>query len=72
MDLAAKRATVYAREKADERFEEIKNFLIDKGMTIIDLPYEVKLDLRLKSMPVYERIYQVIGDVELIKSYFGQ
>lgn len=71
IDEAAVNATAYAREKADERFEERKNTLINNGMTIVDLPYETKLDLRTKAVPVYQRIRQTIGDDELINSYFG-
>lgn len=68
---AVVKATAYAREKADERFEDRKNILIENGMTIVDLPYETKLALRAKSMPVYQRIRQIIGDDSLINSYFG-
>lgn len=68
---AAVKATAYAREKADERFEDLKNFLIENGMTIVDLPYETRLALRAKAMPVYQRIRQIIGEDSLINSYFG-
>jgi len=68
---AAVNATKYAREKADERFEEEKKILIDNGMTILDLPYETKQAMRSKAMPIYERIRELIDDDELIKLYFG-
>lgn len=64
-------ATAYTREKADERFEDRKNILLENGMTIVDLPYETKLALRAKAMPVYHRIREIIGDDSLINSYFG-
>ena len=64
-------ATAHAREKADERFEDRKNILLENGMTIVDLPYETKLALRAKAMPVYHNIREIIGDDSLINSYFG-
>ncbi|MGB4437771.1 MAG: TRAP transporter substrate-binding protein [Sedimentibacter sp.] len=71
IDEAAVNATAYAREKADERFEEEKKILIDNGMTILDLPYETKQAIRSKSIPIYERIRELVDDDELIKLYFG-
>lgn len=71
IDEAVVTATAYAREKADERFEDRKNILLENGMTIVDLPYETKLALRAKAMPVYHRIREIIGDDSLINSYFG-
>jgi len=71
IDEAAVNATAYAREKADERFEEEKKILIDNGMTILDLPYETKQAIRLKAIPIYERIRGLVDDDELIKLYFG-
>lgn len=67
---AAINATAYAREKADERFEERKKILIDKGMTIVDLPEETKQEMRLRSKPVYENIRALVGDDDLINLYF--
>jgi tripartite ATP-independent transporter DctP family solute receptor len=72
IDEAAVNATAYAREKADERFEEEKKMLVDNGMTILDLPYETKLAMRSKAIPVYERIRELVDDDELIKLYFSK
>jgi len=71
IDEAAVNATAYAREKADERFEEERKVLIDNGMTILDLPYETKQAIRTKSIPIYERIRELVDDDELINLYFG-
>ena len=68
---AAAKATAYVRETADERLEEDKKTLVDNGMTILDLPDETKQAMRSRTIPVYERIREVINDDELIKLYFG-
>jgi len=66
---AAKRATIYAREKANERFEEKKEFLINKGMAIIELPETTKQAMKLAALSLYERIRRIVGDDELINMY---
>ena len=71
IDAAAANATAYVREKADERFEEDRQILIDNGMTIFDLPYETKQAIRSRAIPLYERIRELVNDDELIKLYFG-
>ena len=68
---AAANATADAREKADERFEEEEKILIDNGMTILDLPDETKQAMRSRTIPMYERIREVVDDDELIKLYIG-
>jgi len=71
IDEAAMKATAYAREKADERFEERKKILIDKGMTIVDLPEDTKQEMRLRAKPVYENIRALVCDDDLINLYLG-
>lgn len=67
---AAIRATAYAREKADESIKEREKLLIDKGMTIVDLPEETKQAMRLEALPVYERIREIVDDDDLINFYY--
>lgn len=67
---AAKNATAYTRIKADERLEEVKQTLIDNGMTIVDLPDRTKQDMvKFAAMPVYESIRTQVNDNELIDIY---
>jgi tripartite ATP-independent transporter DctP family solute receptor len=67
---AAKNATAYTRIKADERLEEVKQTLIDNGMTIVDLPDRTKQDMvKFAAMPVYESIRTQVNDDELIDLY---
>jgi tripartite ATP-independent transporter DctP family solute receptor len=67
---AAKNATAYTRIKADERLEEVKQTLIDNGMTIVDLPDITKQDMvKFAAMPVYESIRTQVNDDELIDLY---
>lgn len=70
IDKAAIRATAYAREKADERFEERKKILIDEGMTIVDLPEETIQAMRSEALPIYVRIREMVGDDDLINLYY--
>jgi len=71
IDEAAIKATLYAREKADERFEENKKILIDKGMTIVDLPEGSMQEIRFKVKPVCENIRALVDDDDLINLYLG-
>jgi tripartite ATP-independent transporter DctP family solute receptor len=71
IDEAAIKATSYAREKADERFEESKKILIDNGMTIVDLPEGSIQEMRFKVKPVYENIRALVDDDDLINLYLG-
>ena len=71
IDEAAVNATAYVRENADESFEERRKTLIDKGMIILELPDETKQAMRLKTIPVYDRIRELVNDDDLIKLYFG-
>ncbi|WP_312833336.1 TRAP transporter substrate-binding protein [Sedimentibacter saalensis] len=67
---AAKNATVYTRIKADERLEEVKQTLIDNGMTIVDLPERTRQDMiKFAAMPVYDSIRALVNDDELIDLY---
>nr|WP_312577012.1 TRAP transporter substrate-binding protein [Sedimentibacter sp.] len=66
---AAVRAISYAREKADERLEELKNLLISNGMTIVDLPEETRQEMKSIVSPLYEKIREVVGDDDLIDLY---
>jgi tripartite ATP-independent transporter DctP family solute receptor len=67
---AAKNATAYTRIKADERLEEVKQTLIDNGMTIVDLPDRTKQDMvKFAATPVYESIRTQVNDDELIDLY---
>nr|WP_312577021.1 TRAP transporter substrate-binding protein [Sedimentibacter sp.] len=69
IDEAAIRATAYAREKADERYEERKQILIDNGMTIVDLSEEIMKAMRCLSLPLYEDICNKVNDPELVNIY---
>ena len=69
IDEAAVRATAYAREKADERFEERKKILIDNGVTIVDLPEETKQAMRCIASPIYKKICDMVGDYDLVYAY---
>lgn len=67
---AADTATIYAREKADERIGNIKQFLIDNGMTILDIPEKTRQDIiKNAAIPVYEDIREIVNDDELINTY---
>ena len=67
---AAKRATTYAREKADERLEEVKQTLIDNGMTIVDIPEETRQEMiKFAAIPVYDSIRTLVGDDYLVNTY---
>ncbi len=67
---AAKNATVYTRIKADERLEEVKQTLIDNGMTIVDIPERTRQDMvKFAAMPVYDSIRTLVNDDELIDLY---
>jgi len=67
---AANKATIYAREKADERFEEVKQTLIDNGMTIVDISEETRQNMiKFAAIPVYESIRALVGDDDLINTY---
>jgi tripartite ATP-independent transporter DctP family solute receptor len=67
---AAKNATAYTRIKADERLEEVKQTLIDNGMTIVDLPDRTKQAMvKVAATPVYDSIRTKVNDDELIDLY---
>jgi len=67
---AAKKATTYTREKSDERLEEVKQTLIDNGMTIVDIPEETRQDMiKFAAIPVYDSIRTLVGDDDLINTY---
>ncbi|MDF2615566.1 MAG: hypothetical protein K0Q47_221 [Sedimentibacter sp.] len=52
------------------RLEEVKQTLIDNGMTIVDLPDRTKQDMvKFAATPVYESIRTQINDDELIDLY---
>jgi len=70
IDEAAIRATAYSREKADEIINEREKLLIDKGMTIIDLPEETKQAMRLVALPIYERVREIVDNDDLINFYY--
>lgn len=68
---AAANATAYVREGADESLQQRKQSLVDKGMTILELPDETKKEMRVKALPVYERIRELVNDDDLINLYVG-
>jgi tripartite ATP-independent transporter DctP family solute receptor len=68
---AAANATAYVRERADESLEEGRKLLVDMGMTILELPDRTKQEMMVKSVPVYERIRELVNDDELINLYVG-
>lgn len=69
IDEAAVNATAYIRENADESFEERRKTLIDKGMIILELPDETKQAMRLRTIPVYDKIRELVNDDDLINLY---
>lgn len=71
LEKAAANATAYLRETSEESLEERRKILIDKGMTLLELPEETKQAMRLKAMPVYERIREIVDDDYLINLYLG-
>lgn len=71
IDEAAANATAYVRERADESLAEREKSLIDKGMTILELPDETKQAMMVKAVPVYERIRELVNDDDLINLYIG-
>jgi len=68
---AASNTTAYVRERADESLEQSRNSLVDKGMTILELPDETKQEMRARAVPVYERIRELVNDDDLINLYVG-
>jgi tripartite ATP-independent transporter DctP family solute receptor len=68
---AAASATAYVREIADESLIEREKSLVDKGMTILELPDETKQAMMVKAVPVYERIRGLVNDDDLINLYMG-
>lgn len=68
---AAANATAYTREKANESSEESVKKLVDNGMIILDLPDETKQAMKLKAIPVYEKIRELVNDDNLINLYLG-
>jgi tripartite ATP-independent transporter DctP family solute receptor len=68
---AAASATAYVREVADESLKEREKSLVDKGMTILELSDETKQAMMVKSVPVYERIRELVNDDDLINLYVG-
>lgn len=68
---AAANATAYVSAGADENLAQRRKSLVDKGMTIIELPDETKQEMRLRAVPVYERIRSLVNDDELINLYMG-
>ncbi len=40
-------------------------------MTILELPDETKKEMRVKALPVYERIRELVNDDDLINLYVG-
>lgn len=66
---AAKNATAYTRIKADERLEEVKQTLIDNGMTIVEIPEGTREDMKKFALPVYDSIRTMVNDDELIDFY---
>lgn len=67
---AARRATLYTREEADERLEQVKAMLIENGMTIVELPEATRREIiRIAAIPVYESIRALVGDDELLNEY---
>lgn len=71
LDEAAANATAYTRENADEFLAERQKILVEKGMTILDLPEETKQALKSKAIPIYDRIKELVQDDELINLYLG-
>ncbi|MEL7648939.1 MAG: TRAP transporter substrate-binding protein [Sedimentibacter sp.] len=67
---AARRATLYTREEADRRLEQVKAMLVENGMTIVELPENTRQEIiRIAAKPVYESIKTLVNDDELLNEY---
>lgn len=71
IDEAAFRATTFIREMEDERINQTRKILTDKGMTILKLPEETIEAMRQKALPIYENIRETIKDDDFINLYLG-
>jgi tripartite ATP-independent transporter DctP family solute receptor len=69
IDEAAVKATAYSRQKTDERFEERKKILIEKGMKIIELPEETRKAMEEAALPLYKKIRNIVNDDDLVDFY---
>lgn len=67
---AARKATAYTRVMADERLEDVKQTLVENGMTIADIPERTKQDMvKFAAIPVYDSIRTLVNDDELVDLY---
>ncbi len=68
---AAKTATQYAREQADERVADRIEIMEKSGTEMVELSDEVHQEMRDLSQNVYENIRSQAGD-ELVDAYLGE
>ena len=71
IDEAAANALVYAREQADIRVTDRIKVMEDSHTEIIDLPDEVRAEMRELSKGLYEKIRAAVGD-SLADAYIGK
>lgn len=72
LEQAAANATAYVREGAEKSLEEREKYLMDKGMTILELSDETKQEMKSRALPVYDRVRKLVMDEELIDLYIGK
>lgn len=71
MKEAARTATVYAREQADERVEDRLNTIAESGTEVVVLSDELHQQMREASQDLYDEIRTQVGD-ELVDLYLGE
>lgn len=67
---AARAASEYAREQADERVEDRLAHIAESGTQVVTLPEELYEEMREASRGTYEEIRRQVGD-ELVDLYTG-
>jgi TRAP-type C4-dicarboxylate transport system substrate-binding protein len=72
LEQAAANATAYVREGAEKSLKEREKYLMDKGMTILELSDETKKEMKSRALPVYDRVRKLVMDEELIDLYIGK
>ncbi|SFL66744.1 TRAP transporter substrate-binding protein [Halanaerobium salsuginis] len=62
IDKAAKIAQLYARQTSDQRIESKLKLIEEKGTEVIEVSDELYKEINERSIPVYEKIRNEIGD----------
>lgn len=71
LEEAAKTATAYARNQADERVEDRLDAIIASGTEIVTLDDEFREEMKEASNGIYEEIREELGD-DLVDLYIGE